>query len=247
VPRTRFTSRTGGTSGKTLPRPSRRRSSSTVPCCAKPRTRPRSAPPSRWRARSLHRVPRMNHGSRAVCPAACASSTRPSTLCWMRGSGCGRSPAGPGPQHRSQPRQCGYRRRALGRTVDRPDQHPRPLQALPPTAVGGRLNRGRPTARGRSRARLSQRRERGEKVRPPAPRSLPARRSAPQSTVRARRNQLDHLPPRPARRRPCSVAQADSRPLPCARPNRRTRPRLCRVDERPPGPRPRPMDRTRAG
>jgi DNA-directed RNA polymerase subunit N (RpoN/RPB10) len=85
--------RTGGTYGKTWPRPSRRRSSGTAPCCANRRTLPRSAPPSPWRARSLRRLPRTNHGSRAVCPTGYANSTRLSTPCWMRGSACGRSPA----------------------------------------------------------------------------------------------------------------------------------------------------------
>ncbi|MFF3127351.1 transposase [Streptomyces sp. NPDC057908] len=94
APRTRSMSQTAGTSGRTSPRPSRRRSPSTVPFCVNRRTSPRFAPLCSPGPRNWHRNFRPGRGSPAACPIGYASSTRPFTLCWTRDSGCESSPAG---------------------------------------------------------------------------------------------------------------------------------------------------------
>ncbi|MFB7337495.1 methionine adenosyltransferase [Streptomyces adustus] len=110
------------------------------------------------------------------------------------------------------PRLLGEPGRASGRPVDRPHQHPRPLQAPPPPAVGRGMHRRPPSVRGAMCARLHRRRERREEVRGAASRSLPAR-SAPQGSIRARCDRLAHPPPRPSHRRPGPPVQGDSGPL----------------------------------
>ncbi|MEV5646484.1 hypothetical protein AB0L67_41610 [Streptomyces flaveolus] len=105
-----------------------------------------------------------------------------------------RPPAAPGPQHRAPLRTRSEHRRAPGLAVDRPHQHPRPLQALPAPAVGRGLHRRPPPVRGSTRARLPRRRERREGLRGQAPRGFSAR-PAPQGSVRAGRDQLDHPTP----------------------------------------------------
>ncbi|MFE2720622.1 transposase [Streptomyces mirabilis] len=79
--------------------------------------------------------------------------------------------------------------------MDGPHEHPRCLQALPAPTVERGLHHGPWPVRGAPRARIRRRRERRQGVRAKAPRSLPSRRSAPQESLGAGRDQLDHPHP----------------------------------------------------